>query len=307
MIKNNHKFYRFLLAGLVLGLAGGLLAMSWPLKPGKGVKKLLLTSTFGESRVTHFHDGLDLAALNAPVYPLKDGQILFHHFAVDNPHGTTMGPGNFVLVLHPDEKVSSYFHLAHRRPLWASPRVEAEGSILGYVSDTGHSAGPHLHFNMLGRHARSSVNLLAKLPNLADPNGPEIQSLHLFQTVRRQMIHIAMGDKIPVARDYPLAVAIRDPGREKNTRRGIYWLAAWQNGKKLFERTFQETRFEPGQGWVLGEGDKWVHFDDVFLGRYYRLTGANLVQGENKIRVECRDRAGNQARREFTFYIDRVD
>ena len=37
----------------------------WPLKEG------LITSTFGESRADHFHDGVDIVSANKNIYPVE--------------------------------------------------------------------------------------------------------------------------------------------------------------------------------------------------------------------------------------------
>ena len=45
----------------------------------------LITSTFGESRKDHFHNGLDISSVLQPVHSLSDGYVLYSRYAEDNP------------------------------------------------------------------------------------------------------------------------------------------------------------------------------------------------------------------------------
>ncbi|HNJ33637.1 MAG TPA: hypothetical protein PK881_05295, partial [Leptospiraceae bacterium] len=57
-----------------------------------------LTSTFGESRGDHFHNGVDISSLGEPVHPVAPGKILFARGIEDDPFSPLIGPGNFVIV-----------------------------------------------------------------------------------------------------------------------------------------------------------------------------------------------------------------
>ena len=53
---------------------------------------------------------------------------------------------NHVRILHADDSIATYAHLAPGGVVvGVSQRVEA-GSLIGYSGSTGYSTGPHLHF-----------------------------------------------------------------------------------------------------------------------------------------------------------------
>ena len=43
----------------------------WPVENGR------ITSTFGESRWDHFHDGVDMTSIDNKIYPSADGKLIF--------------------------------------------------------------------------------------------------------------------------------------------------------------------------------------------------------------------------------------
>jgi murein DD-endopeptidase MepM/ murein hydrolase activator NlpD len=87
-----------------------------------------------------FHKGLDLAAPEGmKVVPALPGTVVFA--------GYENGYGNTVLVQHPDGLQTRYGHLGS-----INVRVGdavASQNILGTVGNTGHSTGPHLHFEVI--------------------------------------------------------------------------------------------------------------------------------------------------------------
>jgi murein DD-endopeptidase MepM/ murein hydrolase activator NlpD len=103
-------------------------------RPGVGP----LTSRFG-SRWGRLHAGIDLASgTGAPVSAAAEGTVL--------SAATEGGYGQVVRVQHADDTVTVYAHLS---ALLVRPgqRVPA-GTVLGREGSTGHSTGPHLHFEV---------------------------------------------------------------------------------------------------------------------------------------------------------------
>jgi murein DD-endopeptidase MepM/ murein hydrolase activator NlpD len=104
-----------------------------------------LSSSFGLrrdpfSRQIKFHKGVDLAAPEGmKVIAALPGTVL----AV----GYVRGYGNTVLVQHDDGIQTRYAHLASIDV--KAGDVIASQSTLGTVGDTGHSTGPHLHFEVI--------------------------------------------------------------------------------------------------------------------------------------------------------------
>ena len=85
------------------------------------------------------HQGIDLAIYQgAPVVATADGLI-----TVNSKNDNS---GNFVMMDHGDGFTSVYAHLL-LASAGAGSRVKS-GDVIGYVGSTGHSTGPHLHFEI---------------------------------------------------------------------------------------------------------------------------------------------------------------
>ncbi len=104
-----------------------------------------ISSTFGLARPDPMtgkirpHEGIDYVAVEGtPVVAVGQGVVEFAGW-----HG---GFGYLVEINHGDGYVSSYGHLSSFGDnVRTGKRVKA-GDVIGYVGDTGHSTGPHLHF-----------------------------------------------------------------------------------------------------------------------------------------------------------------
>ena len=83
------------------------------------------------------HNGIDIAIPEGtPVRPVASGRVAYS--------GLQPGYGNMVIVQHEDGMISIYAH--HRRNLVKTgDRVTRETQI-AFSGSTGHSTGPHLHF-----------------------------------------------------------------------------------------------------------------------------------------------------------------
>ncbi len=85
------------------------------------------------------HDGLDLAApTGTPIRAARAGEVVFA--------GEKGGYGNAVVLEHRDGTTSLYGHASVLR-VEAGQSVRA-GEIVAEVGSTGHSTGPHLHFEV---------------------------------------------------------------------------------------------------------------------------------------------------------------
>jgi len=116
----------------VAGDAGGRVSGSglrWPV--GGPV-----TSEFGY-RWGRLHAGIDIGAgTGTPIHAAKGGTVIFA--------GQQSGYGNVVIIDHGGGLSTLY---AHQSRLGASDGDDvAAGDVIGYVGSTGHSTGPHLHF-----------------------------------------------------------------------------------------------------------------------------------------------------------------
>ena len=103
----------------------------------------IVTSPFGPRKCFggRMHWGLDLAASSGtPVRAAAAGRVIVANFK--DSWGS--GWGYYVMVDHGDGYATNYAHLS-RVPVRVGQAVHA-GEIIGYSGNTGHSTGPHLHF-----------------------------------------------------------------------------------------------------------------------------------------------------------------
>jgi len=103
--------------------------LAWPLRGP-------VTSPFG-SRWGRLHAGIDISAgMGTPIRAAKAGTVIFA--------GTMGGYGNVVIIDHGGGFSTLY---AHQSRLGTSDGASvAQGQVIGFVGSTGHSTGPHLHF-----------------------------------------------------------------------------------------------------------------------------------------------------------------
>lgn len=85
------------------------------------------------------HAGVDFAAdMNEPVYAARAGKV--------KVAGANGGYGNMIRIKHADGTSTMYGHL-NKIGVKAGQSVKA-GDRIGAVGSTGHSTGPHLHFEV---------------------------------------------------------------------------------------------------------------------------------------------------------------
>lgn len=115
-------------------------AYRWPLGAG------IVSSEFGR-RWHKAHEGLDIAAdAGEPVYASAAGKVLY-------ADSRMRGYGNVVIIRHDSQMTTLY---AHNQTLKVRLGETVEqGQVIALLGSTGHSTGPHVHFEM----RRSNVSL----------------------------------------------------------------------------------------------------------------------------------------------------
>jgi murein DD-endopeptidase MepM/ murein hydrolase activator NlpD len=107
--------------------------MQWPLEAG------IVSSEYGQ-RWGRMHKGIDIAAdVGEPVYAVADGDVIY---ASDGMRGY----GNVVILRHDRQRVSLYAHNSTLK-VKVGDHV-AKGSLVALLGSTGHSTGPHVHFEI---------------------------------------------------------------------------------------------------------------------------------------------------------------
>ena len=105
----------------------------WPLS------HVEISSPYGE-RSGKFHQGIDLRApMKTPVYAACDGTVVYVGAKI-------RGYGRMIVLKHPGNYYTVYAH--HSKNVAKMGRTVKKGDLIAYSGRTGHSSGPHLHFEL---------------------------------------------------------------------------------------------------------------------------------------------------------------
>lgn len=113
---------------------------NWPLKQGR------VSSGYGK-RWRRMHKGIDIAAKRgSPIFAVEDGVVVRAK--------RVKGYGNLVEIEHSDTYSTRYGHNS-KNLVKAGDKVK-RGQKIALVGSTGHSTGPHVHFEV--RQAKVAIN-----------------------------------------------------------------------------------------------------------------------------------------------------
>ncbi|MDD5923475.1 MAG: peptidoglycan DD-metalloendopeptidase family protein [Clostridia bacterium] len=112
-----------------------------------------LSSEWNEDRTTYNHGAIDIAGAGiygASVVAAAAGTVIYsysgcpHDYGKEYSCGCGGGYGNYVMIDHGDGRSTLYAHLSSL--VVGQGEYVFAGQVLGSVGSTGHSTGPHLHF-----------------------------------------------------------------------------------------------------------------------------------------------------------------
>ena len=123
----------------------------WPLGKGR------IVSTFGP-RNGSFHDGIDISSPEGtPVYAAHSGVVVY-------AGNKLSGYGNLIVLRHASGLTTVY---AHNSKMFVSTGDKIHcGENISLVGSTGHSSGPHLHFEVRTRDRKDRYVAVDPLPLL---------------------------------------------------------------------------------------------------------------------------------------------
>jgi murein DD-endopeptidase MepM/ murein hydrolase activator NlpD len=137
------------------------------------------------------HQAIDYAApAGTPVIAIGRGNVTFS--------GWRQGYGNCVEISHPGGYSSRYGHFSRvAAGIRRGAQVNA-GDVIGFVGQTGHATGPHLHFEFL--QGDKKINFLTvKIPHGERLAGAELQR---FSRERGQRVAL-LRNQSPLTSDTP--------------------------------------------------------------------------------------------------------
>jgi murein DD-endopeptidase MepM/ murein hydrolase activator NlpD len=121
--------------------------LRWPVDAG------IVSSEFG-ARWGKQHKGIDIAADSGePVYAIADADVIY---AGDGLRGY----GNVVILRHDAKMTSLYAHNSELK-VHQGDHV-SQGTLISLLGNTGHSTGPHVHFEI--RDGDTAINPRTLLP-----------------------------------------------------------------------------------------------------------------------------------------------
>lgn len=102
-----------------------------------------ITSRFGP-RWGRLHGGTDVGIpIGTPIYAVKDGIVVA---SVNNQTYSRIGYGNYIKINHGTEE-TVYAHL--NKAIVSVGEEVKQGQLIGFSGNSGHSFGPHLHFELI--------------------------------------------------------------------------------------------------------------------------------------------------------------
>ncbi|MCL5781946.1 MAG: peptidoglycan DD-metalloendopeptidase family protein [Patescibacteria group bacterium] len=98
-----------------------------------------------ESQGIHGHNAVDLAApVGTEILASASGRVIISK----NDGLWHGGYGNYVVISHPNGTQTLYAHML--KTAVSAGDVVSRGEIIGYIGMTGHTTGPHVHFEIRG-------------------------------------------------------------------------------------------------------------------------------------------------------------
>jgi murein DD-endopeptidase MepM/ murein hydrolase activator NlpD len=155
-----------------------------------------ISSSFNRNRVHPIfrtvrpHLAIDYAApAGTPVVAIGGGKIEYA--------GWRPGYGNVVDIRHFGNFTSRYAHFSRFAPRLRRGQTIDQGDVIGFVGQTGHATGPHLHFEFLRGGAK--INFL----ELRMPKNQHlaVEDLPRFNRLREARLAMLRGEKERVASD----------------------------------------------------------------------------------------------------------
>ena len=310
---------------------------------------LRLSGTFGELRPDHFHSGIDIkGGLGVSIYAAGDGEV---YCIKINPGGY----GSVMYLRHPNGYTTLYAHLSGFSPelakyiedkQYAAQQFAVElypevgrfpvkkGQLIAKMGNTGHSFGPHLHFEIRETATDRSINPLLFGLQVLDNTPPRVHELKIYQIAENNQLaetrrvplllkntqYGVTGDTLKVkTKQVGLAIKAYDYMDGVNNSNGIYTLDLLVDDKQVYhfaveKLDFSETRYINAHVDYEERVSRNSYFHRCFLlpGNGLSMYNQVLENGKfniaekqtRKVNIVIKDVAGNTAKTQFWIKLD---
>ncbi len=312
---------------------------------------LRLSGTFGELRPDHFHSGVDIkGGFGVPIYAAGDGEV----YCIKVSAG---GYGNVLYVRHPNGYTTVYAHLQEyvgelgiflKSKQYAQQMFAVEiypepgqfvlkrGQLIGKMGSTGHSFGPHLHFEIRETATDRPINPLLFGLQVTDNIAPKLHEIKLYQLgegpqigenrrlplLLKEGVYRISGDTIRV-RSQQIGLALKTYDHMDGTTNwnGIFDLNMKVDGQshyrfKAEKLDFNQTRYINAHVDYEDRVARNSYYHRCFLLPGNALQMYDEVRNDGKITLNpgeikqvefaVRDVAGNTARAKLYLKLDTI-
>jgi len=308
---------------------------------------LILSGNFGEFRSNHFHTGIDIKTQGVQgkkLYAVADG-------VVSRVKISPSGYGKALYIDHPDGNTTVYAHMKS-----FTDEIEAfmlkeqykqqtfdinyypdsaiftfkQGDVIGLSGNTGHSGGPHLHFEIRNTETEHPINPLLFGFDIKDDIDPILRGIRIYPIGENSMVDGSTNQKsytlkslgkgkyktekdtILIGGDFGIGVHTIDKMNDANNTYSVYRLRIKSNDEVIYSHVMDELDFETSRylnahmDYALFKRNKW-RYHKCFpaannkLAIYESLsTTSHVKPGEvTKFLVETSDVEGNSVGLEF--------
>ena len=139
---------------------------------------------------------------NTPIVAARDGVVIESESAnrLGSKDRGLLAAANYVRILHADETVATYAHLAPGGVMVRTGEKVSAGTVIGLSGATGYASGPHLHFVVQKLVRRNEGFAMVSLPIRFHVGNPP----YVFEPKFRQL---ATADYTTPGKPPPLATA----------------------------------------------------------------------------------------------------